>query len=162
MRVVADDLARIELVQRVESILDLAEDLNQLAVLLAEELGAGQAAALGAGDGPAGLEHDVVNAAGQRLQLGAIAGIGQIEKRPEPQPALAGVGVEGPGDVILLEQALEPLENRGEMLGGNRHVVDERDRPRPAAQPHQERFNEAAQAQQAFALGPFDGSKRLG
>ena len=93
VRIVADDLARIELVLRVEGILDLAEDLDQLAVLLAQELGARQAAARGARDRPAGLDDDVVEPGGQRFQLGPVARIRQIEKRPQPQPAFAGVGV---------------------------------------------------------------------
>ena len=38
MRIVADHLARIELVERVERILDLAEDLRELTVLPAQEL----------------------------------------------------------------------------------------------------------------------------
>ena len=103
-------LPGIELVLRVEGVLDLAEHLDQLAVLFAEKLGAGQAAALRARDRPAGLDDDVVNAAGQRFQLGPVAGIGQIEKRAESQPAFAGVGVERPGDVLLLEQALQSLQ----------------------------------------------------
>ncbi len=94
MGVVADDLARIELILRVEGIFDLAEDLDQLAVLLAQKLRAGQAAALGARDRPAGLDDDVVNPAGQRFQLGPVARIRQIEKRPQSQPAVAGVRVE--------------------------------------------------------------------
>ena len=63
VRIIADDLARIELAHRVEGVLDLAEDLDQLAVLPAKELGAHQAAGLGAGDRPALLEDDVVDAA---------------------------------------------------------------------------------------------------
>ena len=52
-----------------------------------------QAAALGARDRPAGLDDDVVNAAGKRFQLGPVARVRQIEKRPQPQPAFAGVRV---------------------------------------------------------------------
>ena len=50
--IVADDLAGIEQVRRVEGVLDLAEDLDELAVLPGQELGAGQAAALRRGDRP--------------------------------------------------------------------------------------------------------------
>ncbi len=142
-------LPGIELVRRVEGILDLAEDLRQLAVLLAQELGARQPAALRAGDRPARLEHDVVDPAGQRLELGAIARVGQIEKRPEPQPALAGIGVEGPGDVLLLEQALQRAAGppRDGPAGPPR-----RRRTRPAA-PGREIASEAARPAGASPAG---------
>ena len=91
MRIVADDLSRVELVLRIEGILDLAEHLDQLAVLFAEELGAGQAAALRARDRAAGLEDDRRR---RRLasgsSLAAVAGVGQIEERAmrsRPSPA---------------------------------------------------------------------------
>ena len=54
--VVADDLAGVEQVRRVEGVLDLAEDLDELAVLPAQELGPRQAAALHRRDRPAGLD----------------------------------------------------------------------------------------------------------
>ena len=106
MRVITDDLPRIELVLRVERILDFAEYLDQLAVLLAQKLGARQTAAAALRDRSARLDDDVVNAGGQRFQLGPIAGIGQIEKRPQSQPAVAGVSVDRPRDVLLLENML--------------------------------------------------------
>ena len=48
MGIVADDLAGIELILRVEGIFDLAEDLDQFAELPAQKLRTGQAAAPGA------------------------------------------------------------------------------------------------------------------
>ena len=157
MGIVADDLPRIELVLRVEGIFDLAEDLDQLAVLFAQKLRARQAAAPRARDRPAGLDDDVVNPGGKRFQLGPIAGIGQIEKRPQSQPAFAGVRVDGPCDVLLLEHALQSRQDRGQPVGGDRDVVDERDGPRPAAKPHQERFQQTPQAEQPLAFRPLDG-----
>ena len=63
VRVVADDLAGVEQVQRVEGVLDLAEDGDQVAVLPAEELGAHQAAAVLARDRAAEVEGGLVDLA---------------------------------------------------------------------------------------------------
>ena len=147
--VVADDLARVELAQWVERVFDLAEYLGELAELFAEELGAGQAAGLRARDRAARLEDDVVNPAGQRLELGPVARVGQIEERPESQPAFAGVGVERPGEVLLLEQTLKPLQHRSELVRRDSDVVDERDRARTAAKPHEQGLDQPAQAEHA-------------
>ena len=162
VRVVADNLAGIELVQGIEGVLDLSKHLHKLAILPSKKLGAKQAAALGAGDGTARLEHDVVHAAGHRLQFGSIAGIGQVEKRTEPKSTFAGVGVEGPRHVMLLQEVLQALENLGEVVRRDGHIIENRDRPRAAAKTHQGRFNQATPAQKPMALGALENADRLG
>ena len=67
--------------------------------------------------------------------LGPVAGVRQVKERTKAYPALTGVCVEGPCDVVLLKHALQPLQDRSEPIGGDRHVVDERDRPRSPAKP---------------------------
>ena len=55
VRIIADDLAGIEQVRRIECVLDLAENLNELPILPGQELGAGQATALRGRDCAAGF-----------------------------------------------------------------------------------------------------------
>ena len=107
VRILADHLPRVQLPHRVEGVLDLAEDLDQLAELSPDELGAPQAARLGTGDRAARLQDDVVDAGGQRLQPLAIVLAPQVQEGPEPQSPLAGAGVHGPRDVARLKEPLE-------------------------------------------------------
>ena len=81
MGVVADDLAGVEQVERVEGVLDLAEDLEEVAELAAEELGPGQPAAVLARDRAAEVERGLVDLGRQRLELGEVARVGQVEER---------------------------------------------------------------------------------
>ena len=92
--VVADDLARVEDVVRVEGVLDLAEGVEEVAGLAAEELGPGQAAAVLAGDRAAEVERRVEDGRRHRLQLGHVGRVAQVEERPDVELAVAGVGVE--------------------------------------------------------------------
>ncbi len=86
VRIIADDLAGVEQVRWVEGVLDLAENLNELAVLPGKELGPRQSAALRRRDCAAGFDHQVINLPGQRLEPGAVAGIGQVEEGAKANP----------------------------------------------------------------------------
>ena len=155
VRIVADDLARVELAQRVERILDLAEDLDELAVLPAEELGPGQAAGLRARDRAAGLEHDLVDLGRQRLELGPIARVGQVQERPEAA-ALAGAGVERPGDVLLLEELWSRWRTAASCSGGTAtSSKTETGRAGPRNRIRRGSTS-AAPAQESFAFRPLE------
>ena len=143
VRVVADDLAGIEPIQRVEGVLDLAEDLDPFPERPAQELGPGEPQAGFAGDRPARGVDRLADLARQRLQLGDVAGVGEVEERAGVQRPIPGVGVERPAHVVPLQDVLERLQELGQGLGGDREVLDERDgAPRPL-HPHQERLDRA-------------------
>ena len=127
-RIVADDFSGIQEVLRVEGVFDLTKDLNQLAILPAEELGSDQAATLSARDRSTGIDHQVVNGAGERIELTAVAWIPEVEKWPHAKAAVARVGVERPRDVLLLQKPLDSQQGIGKPIGGHGNVVDERDR----------------------------------
>ena len=74
VRVVADHLAGIEQIQRVEGVLDLAEDPDSFPELPAQELGPGESQAGLAGDRPPRGVDRLVDLARQGLQLGDVAG----------------------------------------------------------------------------------------
>ena len=95
---------------------------------------------------PPAIEHDLVNPRRQGLQRIAIIRIRQVQERPESKPALAGVGVEGPGEVLLLEQGLQPLQDEPESIGWDRNIVEDGDRSTRSAKPHQEGLDEPAPA----------------
>ncbi len=120
MRVVADDLARVEDVVGVEGVLDLAEGVEEVAGLAAEELGAGQAAAVLAGDRAAEVERGVEDGGRHRLQLGHVARVAHVEERADVELAVTRVGVEGPAHVERLEDVLEPTEILGERARAGR------------------------------------------
>ena len=128
---------------------------------LAKELGAREPAGLRAADRAAGVEHDVVDPRSQRLEPGAIAGVGKIEERPQAKPPVARAGVERPCDVLLLEHALKPLRAPRRVAGRHGHIVDDRDRPRPAARPHEQRLDQPAQPEQAIAFRAIERDERL-
>ena len=76
--------------------------------------------------------------------------------------ALAGVRVERPAHVVLLQDVLQPLEEFGERLGEDRDVLDERDGARRTLHPHQERLDGAAEAEQALAVAAARDFDRVG
>ena len=160
--VVADDLAGIQDVVRVEGVLDLAECVEEVAGLAAEELGPGQPAAMLAGDRAAEIERGFEDGGRHRLELGHVAGIAHVEERADVKLAVARVGVEGPAHLELLEDVLEPPEVLGQRTGRDGDVLHERHRPPRPPHPHQARRDRLPEGQQEVAIGPAARLDRVG
>ncbi len=99
------------------------------AILLADEGGAAEPGGVFAADRAADVEDFAIQVDGQRGQLGGVGRVGQIEKGPDVQLAVAGVGKERSGDFVLLEHVLHPHQKVGQRLGRDGQVLDEGDRP---------------------------------
>src|SRR6516165_9823141 len=103
-------------------------------------------------DRAAKIHHRLEDLCGDRLELGGVAWVGQVEEWANMQLTLGRVSVERPVHLEPLEDSLEPLEHLDQGFGGHRHVLDERYRPRTPSHPHQEGLQGAAEADETFAF----------
>ena len=132
MRIVADHLAGVELVERVERILDLAEDLGQLTVLLAQELRSGASPHASEPLIVPPLEHDRRRRRGQRLEPARSPGSERSRNGRKSQPTSPAQA----SSVQVSSAAgagLKSLKTTASCSGGHRDIIDDRDRPGPTA-----------------------------
>ncbi len=165
VRIVADDLAGIELPHRVERVLDLAEDLDQLAELAADELGPHQSACLGARDRPAFRQDDVVDACRQRLEGLAVLRARQVEEGPRvaagPRPRRHRASRMTFSSWKSRWRRSSTRESRS---GGHGEIVEDGDGPRRArGTASADRSTRSPPAQDAIAFRPLgEGCGRRG
>ena len=70
------------------------------------------------------------------------------------------MGVHGPGDITGLEEPLETLQHGGEPIRRHGDIVEDADRPRRAAEPHQPALDRPPPGEQTIAVRPLGERRR--
>ena len=143
-----DDFAGVHAIPWIEGGFDLLEGLvDSRAEQAFVQVAARQAVAVFAAHGAAKLDRQVAHFSRNGLQVVDVDAGAQIEHRPDVQTAHRRVTVERTLGVVPGHDLAKPLDERGQVLGGNGGVLDKGHRFARAGLSEQQR-------QRSFAAGP--------